>query len=55
MGKGKHARNKSGSTNQATSRGTNAGASTGLRKSTEMRSDMTTAPSNKNPFPKGLA
>lgn len=34
---------------------TNHGASTGLRKSNEMRADVTKAPSNKNPFPHGLA
>jgi hypothetical protein len=34
---------------------TNTGASTGLRKSNEQRADTTKAPSNKNPFPNGLA
>ena len=35
--------------------GTNTGASTGLRKSNEMRSDVMAQPSNKNPYPHGMA
>ncbi len=35
--------------------GTNKGASTGLKKSDEMRADVTAQPSNKNPYPNGLA
>lgn len=34
---------------------TNTGASTGLKKSNEMRSDTTKAPSNKNPYPNGMS
>ncbi len=34
---------------------TNTGASTGLKMSKEMRSDTTKAPTNKNPFPKGMS
>ena len=34
---------------------TNTGASTGLRKSDEMRADVMKQPSNKNPYPKGLS
>ena len=34
---------------------TNTGASTGLRKSNEMRSDVTQKPSNKNPYPRGMS
>jgi len=33
----------------------NTGASTGLRKETSQRSDVTKAPSNKNHFPNGLS
>ncbi len=35
--------------------GGNTGASTGLKKSDEMRADVTKQPTNKNPYPKGLA
>ncbi len=35
--------------------GSNKGASTGLKKSDEMRADVTASPSNKNPYPDGLA
>lgn len=35
--------------------GSNKGASTGLKKSNEMRADVTKQPSNKNQFPNGLA
>ena len=48
-GGGKHSDTDSGSM------GSNHGASTGLRKSNEMRSDTTKAPSNKNRYPNGLA
>lgn len=34
---------------------TNTGASTGLKKSDDMRADVTKQPSNKNPYPRGLA
>ncbi len=37
------------------SMGSNKGASTGLKKSSEMRADVTKQPSNKNPYPNGLA
>lgn len=37
------------------SMGSNKGASTGLKKSNDMRADMTKQPSNKNPYPNGLA
>ena len=37
------------------SMGSNKGASTGLKKSDEMRADVTKQPSNKNPYPNGLA
>lgn len=33
---------------------TNTGKSSGLTMSNDMRSDMTKAPSNKNPYPKGM-
>ncbi len=35
--------------------GGNYGLTTGLRKSNEMRKDMMTTPSHKNPYPTGLA
>ncbi len=35
--------------------GTNTGASTGLKKKSDLRADVTAQPSNKNPYPKGLA
>ncbi len=37
------------------SMGSNKGASTGLSKKSDMRADVTKAPSNKNPFPDGMA
>lgn len=44
-----------GKKSKSGSMGSNKGASTGLKKSNEMRSDVTKAPSNKNPYPNGLA
>lgn len=38
-----------------TKRGTNSGACSGPKMSDEMRSDVTKAPSSKNPYPKGMA
>ena len=35
--------------------GSNKGASTGLKKATDMRADVTKQPSNKNLYPNGLA
>lgn len=35
--------------------GTNKGASTGLQKKSDLRSDVTSQPTNKNPYPDGLA
>ncbi len=37
------------------SMGSNSGASTGLRKEDKIRPDTLKAPSNKNPFPNGMA
>ena len=37
------------------SMGSNHGSSTGLKKSNEMRSDVTKAPDNRNPYPNGMA
>lgn len=37
------------------SMGSNHGASTGLRQETGLRSDTLKQPSNKNPFPNGMA
>ena len=48
-GSGKYSDTDSGSM------GSNKGASTGLKKSTEMRGDVTKQPSNKNLYPNGLA
>lgn len=36
-------------------KGTNTGASTGLKMSNEMRSDVKSQPSNRNPYPRGMA
>lgn len=35
--------------------GHNTGASTGLKKSNEMRADVTKQPSNKDPYPYGMS
>ena len=35
--------------------GTNKGASTGLRHESQVRADVMKSPSNKNPFPHGMA
>ncbi len=53
-GKGNH-RHKASQSSIGNNSPTNTGASTGLKKSNEMRSDVLKPPSNKNPYPKGLA
>jgi hypothetical protein len=35
--------------------GSNHGATGGLKKSNDMRADVTKTPDNKNPYPRGLA
>lgn len=47
--------NTGGGSSKRAKGGTNTGANTGLKKSSEMRADVTATPSSKNPFPNGLA
>ncbi len=47
--------NEGGGKTKRAKGGSNTGASTGLKKSSEMRADVTRQPSNKNPYPHGLA
>lgn len=47
--------NEGGKSSGASGSKTNTGSCSGLKKSNEMRSDVTKAPSSKNPYPKGMS
>lgn len=46
---------KGSGANSSSSSKTNTGSCTGLKMSNEMRGDVTSKPSSKNPYPKGLS